>query len=402
MCAAVSVALRVHGAAADAFFFDINAVYVHAPLRGNPTFAYFKSLVPFLEGIVTRHVLQKIANSKDPVVPLPLALYGLLRAGFDYSASVRQKLCAAHWRESAADKNLYRRRRGGVLKVLVLYVDEEASLRTTASVTEAMHELVRMFRITKSAQLLPEGARARPIRYLGNKEINIVCFTDSDLDPGRSTSGVAIFLASGGNRQLVEWSSRRQMRVTASTAEASLVEMHSAVQNATFPIATFLDDALAKWPRTTVRRDNENSLGAVSKCFSPVQVHANKTQRISLAWLHDMQSEHLIAFEHVPTRANVADPFTKPVSADVFCGHARARRLSSFLLSPSTGDSLEVEMAMISLLLFSEPRSHIVHPLRCEIHGMAVAGCPPPERGRFNMRPRNPFVEEPHFDMIVL
>ncbi|KAA8499353.1 Copia protein [Porphyridium purpureum] len=452
--AAVSVALHVHGAAADALFFDIDAAYVHAPLRGNPTFAYFKSLVPFLEGIVTRHVLRKIASLKDPVVPLPMALYGLPRAGFDYSAYARQKLCAAHWSESAADKNVYWRRRAGVLTLLVLYVDDGAILGTTASVNEAMHELVRMFRITKSAQLLSESSRARPIRYLGvnvyrqdeawifdsgeyaryiatahkggraratplstrietseklnacppearaclgklmwlsrttrpdlayavamiarhtdrwsvdvqramdevlaylakhanitlqyampstdNKEINIVCFTDSDLDPGRSTSGVAIFLASGGTRHLVEWSSRRQRRVATSTAEAELVAMHSAVQNATFPIATFLDDVFAKWPRTTVRCDNETSLGAVSKGFSPVLVHANKTQRISLAWLHELHSEHLVAFEHVPTRANVADPFTKPVGADVFRGHARAWGLSSPLLSPSTGDS---------------------------------------------------------------
>ncbi|KAA8494477.1 Copia protein [Porphyridium purpureum] len=452
--AAVSVALHTHGEAADAMFFDIDAAYVHAPLLGSPTFAYFKSLMPFLDSVLPRADMRKISSIPNPVVPIPMALYGLPRAGFDYSAYAREKLCAAHWKESASDKNIYWRRRNGALTLLVLYVDDGAILGTTHSVSEAMRELVRMFNITKSAQLISESTRAKPIRYLGvnvyreegawifdscefaryitaahkggraratplssrvktseeanscssevrsclgklmwlarttrpdvahavamiarhtdrwsadaeralsevlaylykhadvrlrypvpqaeNAQIMIHSYVDSDLDPGRSTSGTALFLVSGDTRHLVEWSSRRQRRVATSTAEAELVALHGAVQNALFPIALFLEDVGRGWPRATIRCDNETALGAVMKGFSPGLLHASKTQKICLAWLHELYREALVTFDHVPTRGNMADPLTKPVSADVFRGHARAWGLSSSLLSPSATES---------------------------------------------------------------
>ncbi|KAA8490752.1 Transposable element Tc3 transposase [Porphyridium purpureum] len=119
--AAVSVTLHVHSAAADAMFFDIDAAYVHAPLKGNPTFAHFKAMLPFLDGVLPRNDMRKIATLKDPVVPLPVALYGLPRAGFDFSAHAREKLTGARWQESASDRNVYWRHRAGVLTLLVPY-----------------------------------------------------------------------------------------------------------------------------------------------------------------------------------------------------------------------------------------------------------------------------------------
>ncbi|KAA8494423.1 Copia protein [Porphyridium purpureum] len=146
----------------------------------------------------------------------------------------------------------------------------------------------------------------------------IICYSDADLSEERSTTGICAYMCAGGADHIVDWSSSRQRRTATSTAESELIALHTAVQHRAFPLATFVEESRGKWPRMHMKVDNETALGAVEKGWSEKMLHLPKMQKISLRWLHEVAADGLAVYEHVKSRDNLADGFTKILPADAF------------------------------------------------------------------------------------
>ncbi|KAA8491195.1 Retrovirus-related Pol polyprotein from transposon TNT 1-94 [Porphyridium purpureum] len=171
-------------------------------------------------------------------------------------------------------------------------------------------------------------------------EIPIVCgrpevvvFSDADFAVAGSVSGAAAFFGVGKVRHLVDWVSRKQRRVSTSTAEAELVAAHGAAQGCVFPLGTHLEEMSCSWPRVRLFVDNEAALRAIARGHSDKLSHVSKMQHISIRWLHETVADGIIEMCHVPTRANLADGLTKPLPTDKFRSHAFAWGLYSLTLS---------------------------------------------------------------------
>ncbi|KAA8490617.1 Retrovirus-related Pol polyprotein from transposon TNT 1-94 [Porphyridium purpureum] len=158
----------------------------------------------------------------------------------------------------------------------------------------------------------------------GSRDVRLHAWADADFSAPSSTSGAVLFISNGRCRHLVDWTSRRQRRVSTSTTEAELVALHDAAQGSVFPVATLAEELLRRWPPIVVRCDNESTLRAVERGHSDRLLHAPKMQRISLRWLHEIAADGLVRFVYVATRDNIADGLTKPIATDVFRGHAAA------------------------------------------------------------------------------
>ncbi|KAA8493218.1 Copia protein [Porphyridium purpureum] len=149
--------------------------------------------------------------------------------------------------------------------------------------------------------------------------IHLEAHCDADFHADGSTSGYVLFFKepTENTRHSVDWGSRRQRRTVASTAEVEIVAMHDVTQLCVFPAATFISE-LGEWPAVRILAGNETALKAVARGFSDKLLYVNKTQRISIKWLHELSADELVGFEYVATRAKQADALTKPTSADVF------------------------------------------------------------------------------------
>ncbi|KAA8498460.1 Copia protein [Porphyridium purpureum] len=434
--ATMSAAVMEHGSKADAGFFDVDNAYVHAKLRGPPTFVELGGLVQWIEGCVTKAELLKLKKMKRPVLQLPMALYGLPRSGSDFGAHARERLLSLGWKESASDKNIYMRTRGGKSEWIVLYVDDGAVFGERSAVRKAISEVKTVFTISRAATYVTEANRTKPVRFLGislfadderngawvvssaeyarhvaadidtgrsrktpiavkpepdpdgescgrdtrralgrllwlvrttrpdlayavgllarctdrwgpeaeqglnhvlqylrtsaetelvfempetaGRRIEVVCYTDADFAVEKSTSGMCAFFRSNGTRHLVDWSSGRQRRTATSTAEAELIAVHTAVQYRAFPLSVFLDESQRSWPDVKVYVDNETALKAIAKGWSDKMIHLHKMQGVSLKWLNEIVKDGLVVFEYVKSAENLADGFTKSLSADVF------------------------------------------------------------------------------------
>ncbi|KAA8491889.1 Retrovirus-related Pol polyprotein from transposon TNT 1-94 [Porphyridium purpureum] len=131
--------------------FDISSAYLHADLSGPPTFAYLP---------------REICDSKDTVVRLRKALYGLPRSGSDFSQDARRRLQKFQWKLVHGEKNVYVRRNAASSSValLALYVDDGLLACREEERPGIIEELKQEFLIEKAPELLTEGGS---LRFLG-------------------------------------------------------------------------------------------------------------------------------------------------------------------------------------------------------------------------------------------
>ena len=144
-------------------------------------------------------------------------------------------------------------------------------------------------------------------------------FADADWggcqDTHRSTSGY-IFKTFGG---LTSWRARRQPTVSLSIAEAEYLSSADVAKQAKW-LRTLLEDL--GFPQETARTISDDNMGAILLSKNPVHhpVHHDRSKHISLRhhFLRDQVNDNVIKLEHVPSREDQADLFTKSLLADLF------------------------------------------------------------------------------------
>ena len=169
------------------------------------------------------------------------------------------------------------------------------------------------------------GVRSH-VHYYDSRHEYFKVYTDSDFagcpDTSRSTSGNVLTWMNAA----ISWSSSLQACVTLSTAEAEMVALCKAAQEAIW-LKRLLDEAFTYFSPgnfyssepVKILCDNKATLSLVKN-----RTHHARTKHIELRnnFVRERQLAGDIIVEHVPTNENLADMFTKPVTSSKYEDHA--------------------------------------------------------------------------------
>lgn len=204
------------------------------------------------------------------------------------------------------------------------------------------------FSVNKVSQYMQEPldthwkAVKRILRYLAgtldfglsfhaSPKLNIAAYSDadwaSDRDDRKSTSGTCIFL--GGN--LISWSAKKQHTVSRSSTEAEFRSLTHVVCDVLW-LHSLLDElGIVHRQPSPVWVDN---LGAVALSNNPVFHSRIKHAEVDFHFVRDHVSRGRIQVRHLPTHAQVADGFTKPLTGHAF---TRFRNMLHIVSRPELG-----------------------------------------------------------------
>jgi hypothetical protein len=180
-------------------------------------------------------------------------------------------------------------------------------------------------------------AAKRVLRYLqrtadycltfGGSDLSLKGYSDADWagdqDDRKSTSGY-VFTLNGG---AISWASRKQPCVALSTMEAEYVACSAAVQEAVW-LRRFLKHlGIAKdsGSPTVIYCDSQ---AAIAFTKDPKFHSRGKHISIKYNFIRDMVTRNKVLLEFVPTRAMLADPFTKPIAKEQFSSQMKSIGLS--------------------------------------------------------------------------
>ena len=145
--------------------------------------------------------------------------------------------------------------------------------------------------------------------YPKGSDFDLVGYSDSDYAGDhvdrKSTTGTCHLL----ERSLVYWSSKKQNCVSLSTAEAEYIAAGSCCAQLLWMKQTLKDLGLS-FDKVPLLCDNES---AISIAHNPVQHNRTKHIEIRHHFIRDHVARGDISLEYVPTKANLADLFTKPL-----------------------------------------------------------------------------------------
>jgi hypothetical protein len=139
-------------------------------------------------------------------------------------------------------------------------------------------------------------------------------FVDADyagdlLDTGRST-GAYIFMMSGGP---VSWSSKRQETVALSTTEAEYMATSRACQQAVWMYSFMREAGLEQPTPATLYNDNTGSIALTKNKKGHKKA---KHIHIRYHYIRERVGSGDVAVVHVPSKENLADILTKPLSRE--------------------------------------------------------------------------------------
>lgn len=145
--------------------------------------------------------------------------------------------------------------------------------------------------------------------------LNGYCDADwgGDYTTRRSTTGYIFFL---GNKAPISWRSTLQKTVALSSCEAEYMALKSSVQE-----SLFLRDVCASldidFGHNTIRTDNQ---AAIQLANNPE--HHNKTKHIDIQYhfIRECLEDKRITIQHIPTKKQIADLFTKALDTYKFKG----------------------------------------------------------------------------------
>ncbi|XP_017634631.1 uncharacterized mitochondrial protein AtMg00810-like [Gossypium arboreum] len=183
-------------------------------------------------------------------------------------------------------------------------------------VCQFMHRpLDQHFKAVKRILRYLQSTMKYGLHFTTTISLDLVGFSDAnwgtDVDDRRSTTGFCVFL--GGNS--VAWGTKKQHVVSRSTAEA---EYHSLAHTATevvWLVSLLSKLHIAPSKKATIWCDNS---GAVAVSANPVLHSKFKHVELDLFFVREKITVGKLDVGHVPTQDQVADIFTKPLSASLF------------------------------------------------------------------------------------
>ncbi|CAE6128258.1 unnamed protein product [Arabidopsis arenosa] len=173
------------------------------------------------------------------------------------------------------------------------------------------HHLTALKRILRYIK----GTISHGLQLKKSSITDLVAYTDADWagcpSTRRSTSGYCVFLGDS----LISWSSKRQHKVSRSSAEAEYRGVANAVAETTWLRNLFLELGCPFTKATLVYCDN---ISAVYLSSNPVQHQRTKHVEIDLHFVRERVALGQVRVLHVPSAMQYADIFTKGLPSPLF------------------------------------------------------------------------------------
>ena len=146
-------------------------------------------------------------------------------------------------------------------------------------------------------------------------KVELRLYVDADFAGSRedtkSTSGGFLVLTGQNTFFPLSWLSRKQTSTSKSTAEAELVSPSLGLFEEAIPMQNFWQMISGHKIPLVIKEDNEAAIKVIRKGFSPKLRSLSRTHRVNIGALHEIIGHDDVRIEHVVTKEQAADIFTK-------------------------------------------------------------------------------------------
>ena len=145
-----------------------------------------------------------------------------------------------------------------------------------------------------------------------NEPLKLIGYCDSDWansDDRRSITGYGFLMNNDGG--LISWKSKKQRVVALSTCEAEYMAITYAMQEANFLRNLYSDMTGCDKNFVTLYVDNQ---GAIALAENPIHHQRSKHIDVRFHFIRSEVEAGIVRLLYIPSEANIADLFTKPLS----------------------------------------------------------------------------------------